>query len=173
MAPTQAQSSKSLLSIIISRTIDHVVASYRLLQPSVHATLKTLTPFEDRIVRGIQRSAFNSRIAEVQRAVPTLLDQPMRALAPGRFVDAHLLFRGDTLPVYVWDKYEEFRQAVPMVDLPDNEIEAYLKRNTDVVGRIVHENDITVMQANHVVLMSVVAQRVSEQTSEHARRVGG
>ncbi len=71
---------------------------------------------------------------------------------------------GDTLPVYVWDKYEEFKQAVPMVDLPDDEIEAYLQRNSDVVGRVVRENDITVMQANHVVLMSVVAQRVSERT---------
>jgi glycosyltransferase involved in cell wall biosynthesis len=71
---------------------------------------------------------------------------------------------GDTLPVYVWDKYEEFKQAVPMVDLDDAEIEAYLKRNTDAVNRIVHENDITVMQANHVVLMSVVAQRVAEET---------
>ena len=25
---------------------------------------------------------------------------------------------GDTIPVYVWDKYEEFSNVVPMVDLP-------------------------------------------------------
>lgn len=67
---------------------------------------------------------------------------------------------GDTLPVYVWDKYEEFARVVPMVDLPDDEIESYVTRNTDVVRRVVRENGITVMQANHMVLMSVVAQRV-------------
>src|SRR5215212_2742459 len=26
---------------------------------------------------------------------------------------------GDTLPVYVWDHYEEFTNVVPMIDLPD------------------------------------------------------
>ncbi len=67
---------------------------------------------------------------------------------------------GDTLPVYVWDKYEEFSRVVPMVDLPTDEIESYIERNVAVVKRIVAENDITVIQANHMVLMSVVAQRV-------------
>ena len=67
---------------------------------------------------------------------------------------------GDTLPVYVWDKYEEFARVVPMVDLPTAEIEAYLARNVDVVRRVVAEYDITVIQANHLVLMPVVAQRV-------------
>ena len=67
---------------------------------------------------------------------------------------------GDTLPVYVWDRYEEFSRVVPMVDLPDDEIEHYIARNVDVVTRIARDNSITVMQANHLVLMSVVAQRV-------------
>jgi hypothetical protein len=67
---------------------------------------------------------------------------------------------GDTLPVYVWDKYEEFARVVPMVDLPTNEIEDYIARNVDVVMQIARDNSITVMQANHLVLMSVVAQRV-------------
>ena len=67
---------------------------------------------------------------------------------------------GDTLPVYVWDKYEEFSRVVPMVDLPTTEIESYINRNVDVVKRVVAENDITVLQANHMVLMSVVAQRI-------------
>ena len=78
---------------------------------------------------------------------------------PGRCI-MHKPELGDTLPVYVWDKYEEFPRVVPMVDLPTHEIEQYLARNVEVVKRIVAENDITVIQANHMVLMSVVAQRV-------------
>jgi glycosyltransferase involved in cell wall biosynthesis len=71
---------------------------------------------------------------------------------------------GDTLPVYVWDKYEEYARVVPMVDLSDEEIESYLRRNEAVVREVVRTAGITVMQANHVVLMSVVAQRVSAET---------
>ena len=71
---------------------------------------------------------------------------------------------GDTLPVYVWDKYEEFGRVVPMVELPDDEVEDYLQRNVRALTRIVRENDITAIHANHAVLMSVVAQRVGEAT---------
>ncbi len=78
---------------------------------------------------------------------------------PGRCI-MHKPELGDTLPVYVWDKYEEFSRVVPMVDLATAEIESYIARNVDVVKRIVQENNITVIQANHLVLMSVVAQRV-------------
>jgi glycosyltransferase involved in cell wall biosynthesis len=67
---------------------------------------------------------------------------------------------GDTLPVYVWDKYEEFTNVVPMVDLDDAAIESYTERNVRALTRIVRENRITAMHANHAVLMSVVAQRV-------------
>jgi glycosyltransferase involved in cell wall biosynthesis len=69
---------------------------------------------------------------------------------------------GDTLPVYVWDNYEEFARVVPMVDLPTDEVESYIARNVDVVTRIARDHAITVMHANHLVLMSVVAQRVGE-----------
>ena len=37
---------------------------------------------------------------------------------PGECV-IHRPFIGDTLPVYVWDEYEEFDTVVPMVDLDD------------------------------------------------------
>ena len=72
---------------------------------------------------------------------------------------------GDTLPVYVWDKYEEFSNVVPMVDLPNDSIEEYLDYNTKVVTKIVHDYNLPVILANHAVLMSVVAQRVSSSTS--------
>jgi glycosyltransferase involved in cell wall biosynthesis len=68
---------------------------------------------------------------------------------------------GDTLPVYVWDRYEEFSRVVPMVDLPDDEIEAYLEANVRALTRVVRENGVTAIHANHTVLMSVVAQRVA------------
>ena len=71
---------------------------------------------------------------------------------------------GPTLPVFVKDKYEEFDRVVPMVELSDEEIELYIERNVEVVLRVVTAHDISAIHANHVVLMAVVAQRVSART---------
>ena len=71
---------------------------------------------------------------------------------------------GPVLPVYVRDRYEEFEDAVPMVELSDDAIEAYLETNVSVVERVVREHNVTAIHANHVVLMPVVAERVSEKT---------
>lgn len=71
---------------------------------------------------------------------------------------------GDTLPVFVKDRYEEFDHVVPMIELPDDEIELYIRRNVEVVRQVVRQHDISAIHANHVVLMSVVAQRVSSET---------
>ncbi|HLE57377.1 MAG TPA: glycosyltransferase [Rhodothermia bacterium] len=71
---------------------------------------------------------------------------------------------GDTLPVFVWDKYDEYERVVPMIELSDEEIELYIERNVRVVQRIVEEHSISAIHANHVVLMAVVAQRVSAAT---------
>jgi glycosyltransferase involved in cell wall biosynthesis len=68
---------------------------------------------------------------------------------------------GDTLPVYVWDKYDEYPNVVPMINLDDAAIEAYVARNVEVVSSVVRRFDVHAMHANHAVLMSVVAQRVS------------
>jgi len=68
---------------------------------------------------------------------------------------------GATLPVFVWDHYEEYERVVPMIDLTDDEVELYIERNVRVVQRIVESHPITAIHANHVVLMAVVAQRVS------------
>jgi len=72
---------------------------------------------------------------------------------------------GDTLPVYVWDKYEEFRNVVPMVELSTEELERYIGRNLGVLSKIVKEYDITHLFVNHAVLMSVVAERLHDSTS--------
>lgn len=94
---------------------------------------------------------------EPDGAVETLLQ---RAVAyPGRCV-LHQPRLGDTLPVYVGDRYEAFARAVPMIELPDGAIEAYLARNVAVVERVVREHAVTAIHANHAVLMSVVAERV-------------
>jgi len=65
-----------------------------------------------------------------------------------------------TLPVFVWDKYEEYSRVVPMVDLPTSEIESYIERNVCVVSRLVRENGVSVIHANHAVLMPTVAERM-------------
>ncbi|HVG19322.1 MAG TPA: glycosyltransferase [Blastocatellia bacterium] len=72
---------------------------------------------------------------------------------------------GDTLPVYVWDRYEEFSNVAPMIELPDEAINYYLDRNTEVVTQVARAHAVSVMHANHAVLMSVVAQRVSRALS--------
>lgn len=71
---------------------------------------------------------------------------------------------GDTLPVYVWDEYEEFEHVLPMTEMEDVALEDYIHRNVEVVTRVVREHGVTVMHANHALLMSVVAQRVATWT---------
>ena len=74
----------------------------------------------------------------------------------------HKPILGNTLPVYVQDQYEEFADVRPMIELNDEEIENYLQTNIKVLSRIVNENNISVIHANHAVLMSVVAQHIAE-----------
>ncbi|MBA3645661.1 MAG: glycosyltransferase family 4 protein [Gemmatimonadaceae bacterium] len=64
------------------------------------------------------------------------------------------------LPVFVWDEYAEHSRVVPMIDLANAELEAYIARNVMVVEAIVDEYGITGIHANHAVLMPTVAQRV-------------
>jgi glycosyltransferase involved in cell wall biosynthesis len=71
---------------------------------------------------------------------------------------------GEVLPVYVWDRYEEFSRPTAMVELSDAEVEEYLERNVRALLRVVEENGITSIHANHAVLMPTVAQRVGEAT---------
>ena len=43
---------------------------------------------------------------------------------------------GDLLPVFVWDKYEEFKRVVPMIELSDIELEEYINRYVNVWDQI-------------------------------------
>jgi len=72
---------------------------------------------------------------------------------------------GDTLPVYVRDKYEEFSNVVPMTELSNSTIEDYVNRNTKAVLKIINNYGLTALHVNHAVLMSVVAYRVNKISS--------
>ena len=80
---------------------------------------------------------------------------------PGKCI-MHKPMLGNTLPVYVYDKYEEFSDVRPMINLDDIEIEKYLQTNIRVLKQIVAENKVKIIHANHAVLMSVVAQQVAQ-----------
>jgi len=82
---------------------------------------------------------------------------------PGKCI-MHKPQLGDTLPVYVWDRYDEYPNVVPMINLSEAAIEEYVDRNVAVVQRVVTEFGIHAMHANHAALISVVAQRVSAAT---------
>jgi glycosyltransferase involved in cell wall biosynthesis len=82
---------------------------------------------------------------------------------PGRCI-MHKPQLGDTIPVYVWDRYEEYPNAVPMINLDDAAIAEYVAWNVKVVRDVVERFPIHALHANHAVLMSVVAQQVSEAT---------
>ncbi len=81
---------------------------------------------------------------------------------PGKCV-LHKPELGETLPVFVWDKYEEYDRVVPMIDLSTDEIESYVETNLRVVRRLVAEEGVGVIHANHAVMMPVVAQRVRSE----------
>ena len=78
---------------------------------------------------------------------------------PGKCI-LHKPELGETLPVFVWDKYEEYSRVVPMVDLSTPEIESYIDTNVRTVARIVEGEKVTAVHANHAVLMPVVAERI-------------
>jgi glycosyltransferase involved in cell wall biosynthesis len=82
---------------------------------------------------------------------------------PGKCV-MHKPVLGQTLPVFVWDRYEEFSDVVPMVNMDDAALESYVVRNATVVANIVRTYGITGLHANHAALMAVVAQRVHHET---------
>lgn len=80
---------------------------------------------------------------------------------PGRCI-LHKPALGGLLPVFVGDRYEEHDRVVPMPDLSDADIEDYVERNARALRRVVEENGVGVVLANHAVLMPTVAQRVAE-----------
>jgi hypothetical protein len=84
-------------------------------QPTIQSSQKKLTPFEEGILATNNRDPFTKRLTEVHRAVPPLLEAPMQAVAPGRFINAHTLFRDDTMAVYIDRIGHTTETAVPRI----------------------------------------------------------
>ena len=104
----------------------------RLGQVSIHATPKPLTKFEERIRAGIKNNAFESRIRETQLAIPPIVDSAMATIAPGRFVDAAALFKGDTMSVFVDRIGHNTEASVPkIVDAFWPALEAAVQRSRE------------------------------------------
>jgi hypothetical protein len=70
-------------------------------QPSLDATKKRLTPFEARLLQVMEADPFHRRLRQEHLAIPPLLDSTMTSIAPGRFIDAEVLFANDPQEVYV------------------------------------------------------------------------
>lgn len=70
---------------------------------------------------------------------------------------------GETLPVFVWDKYEEYSRVVPMVHLSAPELRDYIDCNVAVVSRVIRENGISIIHANHAVLMPTIAAKAAHE----------
>jgi len=70
-------------------------------QPTVHATDKVATPYEQRLLKRIAADSFHHRQQQIHQVIPGILDSAMRGVAAERFVNASAVFAGDSLPVYV------------------------------------------------------------------------
>jgi hypothetical protein len=84
-------------------------------QPTLHATQKKLTPFEQRLMSRIRSDAFQRRLQEVHLAELPLLDSAVVTVAPGRFVNEGRLFRDDSLPVFTDQVGHNTERAIPTI----------------------------------------------------------
>lgn len=83
-------------------------------------------------------------------------------LFPGK-IQLHRIDIGKTLPVFVRDKYEGFENAIPMIELSDAKLEAYVERHVEVLAPLIKKPGINTLLANHSVLMPTVAQRLNKR----------
>jgi hypothetical protein len=84
-------------------------------QPNLHATTKKPNKFEERLLRSIARDPFHSRLQQVHRVLPRMLDSSMGGVAPGRFVNDAGLFAGDTMAVYTDWLGHNTEESVPRI----------------------------------------------------------
>jgi hypothetical protein len=84
-------------------------------QPTIHASQKVFTPFEQQLVSRIKSDSLQSRLQQVHRAVLPMLDSAMATVAPGRFVNEGGLFKGDTLPVFTDQVGHNTEAAIPVI----------------------------------------------------------
>ena len=82
---------------------------------------------------------------------------------PGKCI-MHKPYIGEVLPVFVKDKYEEYENVVPMIEMETATLENYMELNLKALMHILKEHKIQIMHANHAVLMSVIAYRAMKVT---------
>jgi hypothetical protein len=84
-------------------------------QPTLHASDKSFTPFESRLIASVKRDPTQARLALIHRAVLPMLDSIVPSLVPGRFVNEGRLFAGDTLPVFTDQIGHNTEVAIPVI----------------------------------------------------------
>jgi hypothetical protein len=84
-------------------------------QPALHGTGKALTPFEQRLVSGIEGVPFQQERRAIHGAVPAMLDSAMAPIAGARFVNLSGLFTGYAGPVFVDDIGHTTEAAIPLI----------------------------------------------------------
>jgi len=66
---------------------------------------------------------------------------------------------GDTLPVFVLDRYEGFERVVRFVDLPDEELEAYMRANVDAVRAAAASHETEIAFTGHAIPGAAIGAR--------------
>lgn len=84
-------------------------------QPNIHATPKVLAPYEQNLMRLIEKDPLHAAAKAAHQRIPALLDSAMAGIAPGRYVDLAGLFRGDSTPAFVDRVGHNTELAVPTI----------------------------------------------------------
>ena len=69
-------------------------------QPTIHSTGKTLTPAESAIFAELRQSGFGQKMIALHRGVAGMLEKPVRALPPERFVSLSTVLDGQRGPMF-------------------------------------------------------------------------
>lgn len=84
-------------------------------QPTLHATTKLLTPFEQQLLDQIEGDAFNRRLRDMHVAVGPLLDAAVHPRVGARFVNEISLFANDTISVFTDELGHNTEKAIPTI----------------------------------------------------------
>ena len=69
----------------------------------------------------------------------------------------------DLLPVYVMDKYPEFKEVKLFIDLSDEELSEYIKLNLDAMQVFFEKIEFDIIHANHLIMMPYIASHLSQR----------
>ncbi len=82
---------------------------------------------------------------------------------PSRFrgkCHLHKIFIGHRLPVFVEDAYEGFLTSVPVIDMKEEEWDAYIDAHLKIIPDLIKEYGVDCLVVNHAALLSVVGQKL-------------